>query len=394
MSDDRNRLLIVDDEPKFCAFVERVAARIGLQSKSITETSRFLEILAEYSPTVLMMDLRMPGSDGIQLLHLLRDQGCKANIILASGMDAKVLSTADRLARSHRLRVAGVLKKPIKLEALKRMLLEAAGIADALTAAELERAIERRELCVHYQAQIMRRQDHWSVEGAEALVRWQHPERGLVLPGHFLPMAEEAGLIAPLTDFVVESCIEKLADWQARKLDLRIAINLSAHTIKNLDFPDQVRALLSNHDVPGSRITFELTESVAMADPTLAMDVLLRLRVSGIGLAIDDYGTGFSTLKQLYQLPFDELKIDRTFVDDLPDGDEARAIVRATIEMAHALNMRVCAEGVETREALRYLESVNCDVAQGYYIARPARAEEIESLVGPWHRDALRRIAK
>lgn len=384
MTYDQNRLLIVDDEPQFCSFVERVAARVGLQARSVTDSSEFLEVLKEYVPSVLMMDLRMPGADGIQLLQQLKDFGCKANIILASGMDQKVLSTADRLGRSHQLRMSGFLRKPVKLQVLKRMLREAAGIGQEITVADLETAIARNELCVHYQGQIMRRADQWSMDGAEALLRWQFPNRGIIPPNRFLPLAEESGLIAPITDFVLESCISQLAAWRHRGFELRIAINLSAISIKDLTFPDRVLETLSRHDVPGSQITFELTESVAMADPTAAMDVLLRLRVAGVGLAIDDYGTGFSTLKQLYQLPFDELKIDRTFVEDLPDEDEAQAIVRATIEMAHALNMKVCAEGVETQQALRYLESLDCDQAQGFHIARPVPPMELEPMIGPW----------
>jgi EAL domain-containing protein (putative c-di-GMP-specific phosphodiesterase class I) len=148
---------------------------------------------------------------------------------------------------------------------------------------------------------------------------------------------------------------------------------------------------MDEHDVPGSRLTLELTESAAMADPTKAMDIFLRLRVADLGLAIDDFGTGFSSLKQLYELPFDELKIDRAFVQDLPGDDEARAIVRATIDMGHALGMRVCAEGVETVGALEYLESINCDRAQGVLIGRPASASELERLVGPWRPPRLQR---
>lgn len=391
MADERQRLLIMDDESRFCAFVQKAAARVGLDARSLTDPSQFVRTLRSFRPSVLVVDLKMPGVDGVQLLQSMKDEGCDAQIILVSGMDQRVLATAEKLGRTHGLNVVGALQKPVKLAKLQALLQSAVGVQRRFSPDDLQQAIETGELIVHYQPKIERRNDQWLVNSAEALVRWQHPTEGIVMPGEFVPLAEEHNLIRPLTDHVLHTCVAQVSCWSKRDLECRLAVNLSARSIEDLAFPDRLRRLMDEHDVPGSKFTLELTESAAMADPTKAMDIFLRLRVAGVGLAIDDFGTGFSSLKQLYELPFDELKVDRTFVQDLPGDDEARAIVRATIDMGHALGMRVCAEGVETVPALEYLESIACDHAQGFLIGRPGSASDLEKLIGPWKAPSLRR---
>lgn len=391
MSNVSNRLLIMDDDPKICTFIEKASKRLGFDVVHITDPAAFMETLAQFAPTLLIIDLKMPGSDGVQLLHQLQQAACSADIIVISGMDQKTLHTAERLGRSHGLRMLGVLQKPIILRELESFLREAT--AKNICQEDLEAAIATGELVVYYQPKIARRKNDWVIDGAEALVRWQHPSRGLVMPGDFLPLAEQTELIGPLTDYVLQSSIREASGWMKRGLRRKLAVNLSARLIKDLDFPDRLKQLLAEHDVPASMLTLELTESAAMADPTTAMDILLRLRLIDVGLAIDDFGTGYSSLRQLYELPFDELKIDRSFIQVLPDDDAARAIVRATVDMAHALDLTVCAEGVETQDALKYLESVDCDQAQGFLISRAVPAPEFEQITDPWHSRTLRRAA-
>lgn len=385
--------MIVDDEPKFCAFAKKAAAQLGFDAQCLTDSARFLEVLRSFSPSVLMLDLKMPGRDGIQLLQNLKDDRCSARIILVSGMDQRTLNTAEKLARSHGLAVSGVLQKPVRLAELRSALQSAASNSGRYARADLGKAITADELVVHYQPKITYNNGRWAVCGAEALVRWKHPTDGLVMPGEFLAIAEESNLIGSLTDFVIQTAVRQLSSWLKRGMDLNVAVNISATSIDDLEFPDRLNKVLEDNEVPGSNLTLELTESAAMADPSNAIDVFLRLRINDVVLAIDDFGTGFSSLKQLYELPFDELKIDRAFVTELPGDVEARAIVRATVDMAHALNMTVCAEGVETSGALEYLESVKCDRAQGYLISRAVSAAEFERLIGPWSDQALHRAA-
>jgi EAL domain-containing protein (putative c-di-GMP-specific phosphodiesterase class I) len=378
----QNRLLVVDDEPAICMLIKRVAEPLGFIVQSLTESARFLETLTAFQPSLLILDLKMPDCDGVQLLQQLRDGQSEAQVIVISGMDQRVLNTAEKLGRSQGLRMIGVLHKPLKRGELELKLSDALSDTSVFSRETLKAAISNRELVVYYQPKASRTDRGWSVDSGEALVRWMHPEQGLLLPGRFLPFIEEYGLMEALTDYVVETAISQLADWKRRQIDVRIAVNLSASLVDDLTFPERLTALLQKHEVPGSMLGIELTESTAMADATKAMDIFLRLCVHDISLSIDDFGTGFSSLQQLYQLPFDELKIDRMFIRGLPDDEEARAIVRATVDMAHALNIKVCAEGVETRAALQYLESVHCDRVQGFLISPAVPAAEFEGFLG------------
>ncbi|HEX2138515.1 MAG TPA: EAL domain-containing response regulator [Woeseiaceae bacterium] len=381
----KNRLLIVDDEPAICTIIARIAEPLGFSVESLNNSGQFLQTLKDFQPSLLILDLKMPGVDGVQLLHQVKEGQSDAQVIVISGMDQRVLNTAEKLGRSQGLQMLGVLQKPLQRNELEQRLKEALSASRTHSRADLVAALNERQFVVHYQPKIARDDGAWRVDGAEALVRWQHPVHGLLLPGEFLALMEEYRLIERLTDLVLEAAIRQAAAWKNAGMPLKVAVNLSASLIEDLEFPNRLTALLQEHDVPGSLLTIELTESTAMADATKAMDIFLRLCVNDISLSIDDFGTGFSSLQQLYQLPFDELKIDRMFIGGLPNDDEARAIVRATVDMAHALNITVCAEGVETREALEYLESVNCDRAQGYLIGRAVPAGEFERVMRDWN---------
>jgi len=381
----QNRLLVVDDEPSVCAVIERVAEPLGFVVKSLHHSDQFLQTLRDFQPSLLILDLRMPGFDGVQLLQYLKEGKSEAQVVVMSGMEQRVLNTAEKLGNSLGLRMAGVLQKPLQRTALELHLTNALNITRVYGRDELQAAISNREMLVYYQPKASWNGGTWHIDGAEALVRWMHPDQGLLPPGAFLALIEEYQLIEQMTDYVLSGSIQQVSEWNKTGLPIRIAVNLSASLIDDLGFPSRLTRMLEKYDVPGSLLGIELTESTAMADATKAMDIFLRLCVNDISLSIDDFGTGFSSLQQLYQLPFDELKIDRMFIRGLPDDEEARAIVRATVDMAHALNIKVCAEGVETRAALDYLESVNCDRAQGYLISPAVPAAEFERVVRNWN---------
>jgi EAL domain-containing protein (putative c-di-GMP-specific phosphodiesterase class I) len=375
----------VDDEPAVCAVIRRVAEPLGFEVRALNHPGEFLQTLKEFRPSLLVLDLRMPGSDGVQLLNQVQQTGAATQVIVISGMDQRVLNTAEKLGRSRGLAMAGVLQKPLQRAELEALLKQALDADRTYDVRELTAALTERQFVVHYQPKITRRADEWRIESAEALVRWMHPTHGLVPPSGFLELLEGYQLIGQLTDYVLDIALAQVAQWQAAGIPIGVAVNLSADLVHDLDFPDRVAELLARHGVPGHLLTIELTETMAMADPTKAMEIFMRLRVNDVCLSIDDFGTGFSSLKQLYQLPFDELKIDRMFVGGLPDDEEARAIVRATVDMAHALNIKVCAEGVETRPALQYLESVRCDRAQGYIVSPAVSPAEFERIARNWN---------
>jgi len=238
--------------------------------------------------------------------------------------------------------------------------------------AELRRAIDADELVLHFQPKVsLKSRD---VVGVEALVRWQHPERGMLGPGEFLPMAEQTGLIADVTRWVLEAAVAAAASWRADGRDLPVAVNLAAANVVDANLPDLVAATLTRHGLPASRLECEISENTVMADPRRTHDVLARLRALGVRLSLDDFGTGRSSLSYLKRLPLDEVKIDRSFVAGMAEDDGDAAIVRATIDLARHLGLEVVAEGVETEQVLVGLARLHCDIAQGFLIGRPQPA--------------------
>ncbi|MDA0182352.1 bifunctional diguanylate cyclase/phosphodiesterase [Solirubrobacter phytolaccae] len=244
---------------------------------------------------------------------------------------------------------------------------------------ELRRGIAAGELEVHYQPQtdIARRR----MVGVEALVRWRHPERGLLFPDTFISLAEDLGIVRDLTRHVLQTAVDQAATWRASGHDLSVAVNLALADLLDPELPAVVDAALARSGLPAHRLVLEITEDVAMTDEDHIVAVLARLRDRGVELALDDFGTGLSSLARLRRLPVQELKIDRSFVMGIDAGDEDASIVRMTIELGHALGIRVVAEGVETEAALDLLASQRCDTAQGFHFSRPVPATELTGLL-------------
>jgi diguanylate cyclase (GGDEF)-like protein len=243
---------------------------------------------------------------------------------------------------------------------------------------ELRRALDAEELVLHFQPKVAL--DSGETIGVEALIRWQHPERGLLGPGEFLGIAERTGLIADITRWVLDAAVRQCGEWRREGIDLPVAVNLAAANIVDSTLPDAVAAALQRWDVPGDRLECEISEDTVMGDPRRATDVLERLRALGVRLSLDDFGTGHSSLSYLKRLPLDEVKIDRSFVIGMADDASDAAIVRSTIDLARHLGLAVVAEGVETAEVLHVLASLDCDIAQGFLLSRPLPAAEL----GAW----------
>jgi EAL domain-containing protein (putative c-di-GMP-specific phosphodiesterase class I) len=218
------------------------------------------------------------------------------------------------------------------------------------------------------------------VEGVEALVRWRHPRRGLLLPSEFVPLAERTGHIGALTELVLDASLREARYALSAGRELRVAVNLSPRSLLDDRIVSDVGRLLGRWDVPGRLLQLEITESMLVADPRRAAQVLHALRDMGVGLSLDDFGTGYSSLAQLSELPVDELKVDRSFVARLEDQDPAAsAIVRSTVHLAHELGLRVVAEGVESRPVLAHLEQLGCDAVQGFLFGEPVPHEQLTS---------------
>jgi diguanylate cyclase (GGDEF)-like protein len=240
---------------------------------------------------------------------------------------------------------------------------------------DLRTAIDNNELLLHFQPKLDLRTR--AVEGLEALVRWQHPTRGLVPPDEFIPLAERTGLIHPLTAWVLSSAVAEARCWLDEGLRLPVAVNVSARSVLDPAFPAVVSEILERHGLPASLLDIEITETAMLADPARAFEVLTALAASGAQLSIDDFGVGYTSLSHLKRLPVHELKIDRSFVANMSDDENDAVIVRSTVDLGRNLGLRVVAEGVETEEVSRLLVDVGCDLAQGYLFARPMPAGDV-----------------
>lgn len=378
-------LTIVDDDVDMAALLKEVASDMGFPVRVFHDGSEFQENIGQLGQ-VIVLDLMMPGVDGVEVIRMLASQDCTASLILISGHDRSVLHSAQQLAQEHRLNVAGTLSKPIHMAEF-RLLLSGLNIKPATSkqfqqekVTELDenaliQAIDKQQLILYYQPQINIK--NRTLSGVEGLIRWNHPTRGLVLPYQIMPLVEKHGLMGKLTEVVIKQAVEQSLQWQQAGLRLRISVNVSADNITSLTLPEQLSDLILSKKLDPSILQLEITENALMKKLVTSLDILTRLRLKGFTLSIDDFGTGYSSLSQLHRVPFTELKIDKNFIMNMADDDEAVAIVETCIMLGHKLNMSVVAEGVEDQAILEKLVQLNCDIAQGYYISKPMPAEKL-----------------
>jgi EAL domain-containing protein (putative c-di-GMP-specific phosphodiesterase class I) len=381
-----NRLLVMDDDPDVGAFFGQVGEDLGFETKVLAVPEQFGELVLTFSPTVILLDLQMPGRDGIELLRELSTLDRHPKVLIASGLDSRVLTTATELGISMGVDIAGAFCKPIALDELEVLLVRLKSQKKVLSAVHLKQAIDNGQLVVHYLPKAtFKSPGRWIIEGAEALVRWDHPEYGLLYPKDFIRLAEESGLITEVTDFVFRASMEQARVWFANGLYMELGVNLSAQFLGDLQFPDRLLTLIRENNLDPSMVTLELMETAHMQDPSVALDILARLRVKNINLCLDDFGTGASSLTHLYRMPFSEVKLDNQFTNDMRLREDARALVEGLIYLAHKLKMRACAEGVEDEATLKLLETMHCDKAQGHHIGAAVRAKDLEATIENWN---------
>ncbi len=267
-------------------------------------------------------------------------------------------------------------------DALDAMLAPRAAESLRFSDYDLRRAIDRAQMRVHYLQKYRSTPTGWTLSGVEALLRWDHPDHGLVYPAEFVHMAERHGLIGGLTDLVLQTGLDEIAAWKraGRKLDL--SVNLSSTLVTDTEFPDRLMDCLNQRGVSAEQLNLEITEVASLLDRHDTLAILARLRRMQVGVSLDDFGIGYSSLTHLSQLPFSEVKIDHSIGTSLPKSPQGRSMARAIIDSGHQFGMKVCCEGVENAAALEFLHQARCDFVQGYHLARPMTATALADWIG------------
>ncbi len=394
MGDFPIKILILDDEPFMHKLLVRMLANLGYTQVSTCDNGHVaLELITapNDSPNLILLDLNMPKMDGLEFVRHLVERNYIGSLIFISGEDERMQQSAEKLARAHKITVLGHLHKPTTPEGLAALIGKLAlpsqdaprAVSKAYGADELRAAIAGGELVNYYQPKVMTATGR--VMGVEALVRWRHPQDGIVFPDQFIGVAEEHGLIDDLTRVVLISAFAQAKLWQESGLMLQMSVNLSMDNLASLDFLDLIVDLAAKAGVPPQMVDLEVTETRLMGDLRTPLEILSRLRLKRFRISIDDFGVGHSSLAQLRDIPFDELKIDQSFVHGACSNERLRAMFDSSLGLAKQLRMEVVAEGVEDQADWDFVRNRGCDIAQGYFIARPMPAANIPAWIQSWH---------
>ncbi|MDP8567497.1 GGDEF/EAL domain-containing response regulator [Methylophilus aquaticus] len=388
----KKTILILDQDDDIAKIISLEAESLGFEVRVFKDPICFIEHIPTCAPSHLAIDLIMPSLDGLALLKNLIQIDCKSSIILTSGIGTATLHDAQLTAIKHKLNVRGILDRPFNHLILKNMLSDLTSVdlfADLTTALRgqkfvvdhdtLQEALHKNEFILYYQPQVNLLSGE--IIGLEGLMRWHHPQSGIKLPEVFIPIAEETGLIDQLTEIAIAqgfNFIKKLNSM------LSLSLNISARSIKDNHLVQVLNKYCQQFDIAPQRVVLELTETTTMKDPEKAQDILNHLRTKGFRLSIDDFGTGYSSMAQLAQLPFSELKIDKSFVTTMEHSPKSIKVIASTINLAESLGMATIAEGIENSIAAIGLRELGCHFGQGYYFARPMDQQATVQWLKSW----------
>jgi EAL domain-containing protein (putative c-di-GMP-specific phosphodiesterase class I)/CheY-like chemotaxis protein len=389
------RVLLLDDDSFLLGVQARLLRDMGYPQVGTAGSAEAALMMLQRKPDafdVVVCDLNMPGMDGIEFLRILDARGFNCSVILLSGGDSRIMHTVQRLLKGGRLAILGSIAKPVAPAAMQAALAawqppNLGAIAHlprvpVIGTAELHAANRLGQWVLHYQPKVDVRAG--KLAGVEALVRWNHPEHGLLHPESFIALAEDCGAIDALTEWVLQEAMRQVGAWRARGLQIQMAVNVSLDDLGKPDFARRVASLLKQACAAPQDVTIEITESGLIAPASTALENLVRLRMQRFGLSIDDFGTGHSSLAQLRDVPFTELKVDRSFVQSARNNPSIRPILEGSIGIAKRLGMRSVAEGVETEDDWHLLREIGCDLAQGYFIGVPMAPSELLQWLETW----------
>jgi EAL domain-containing protein (putative c-di-GMP-specific phosphodiesterase class I)/FixJ family two-component response regulator len=385
--------LIIDDSPFLRLLLQNALKSCGLTR--VTETGDGQEALVHLASTdekvdVIFCDLDMPTVDGIQFIRALAAFECPPLLVLLSSAPERTLRAAETLARGAGIEVAGVLQKPFKHKDIQAILCSLPPRKQSgqtrpqieISVEELAGGIAGGEIELYYQPKVSMKTR--ALIGVEALARWNHPTHGMLPPAAFIPLAEKENLASSLTEVVLAKAVAQCAAWRRSGLSCKVAVNLSPKMLTDRALPEKLTMIVSQAGITPEDLILEVTESGMFVDDLLSMEIVARLDLRGYSISIDDFGTGYSSIQQLQRLPFAELKIDRMFVSGASRSSVNQTVIRSSVELARKLKMSVVAEGVETAEDWSFVYAADCDIAQGYFIARPMPANVIIPWAATW----------
>lgn len=394
-SGNLNYLIAEDHEFQRGALVKMLK---GLGAGTIHEAADGREALAVILDPlrpidIVISDMDMPGMDGMEFIRRVGEAGARASFIVASSLERALIASIAAMARAYGVKLLGVVEKPLtraKLETLIALHTPANAQPDgprvagpAFTLEEIAAGLKNDEFEPFFQPKIELATGR--IKGAEALARWRHPQKGIVAPYAFIQPLEDNGMIDDLMWIMLRKSAACCSAWRKAGLDGTVAVNLSVNSLADAQLADRVTELVRGQHLKPRHMVLEVTESAATIDVGKALENLARLRLKGFGLSIDDYGTGYSSMQQLTRIAFTELKIDQSFVTNAAGQESARVILESSLGMAKKLNITSVAEGVETQADWDLLRQIGCDLAQGYFIARPMQAVAYLDWVRGWN---------
>lgn len=385
----KDLLLLVDRDQESMAALHHISESLGCEFVEADRVQELRELLSLRPPSLVVLAIDRLDGDDTEVLDALAQLPNRPPTVLVGSVHARVLASAARAATARGLRIIGTAERPLDLDATERLLAPHLATAPPIERSELEQALTTFELTLQYQPKVAITGELPRIEAVEALVRWHHPRRGVLYPRHFLDAVEEHGLMMQLTDYVMTEAVRQAGQWRARGLTPGMIVNLSPRLVRDRAFPDRLAMLLQENDVPASQFVLDVTEAASSEDRDLMLDVFTRLRILGVGLSLDHFGTGASSLTDLYRMPFSEIKVDWSLIADVTREREAQVIVGAIADLAHTLQLTVCAAGVENRQTYEFVRGAGFDSAQGKFFSPPVNASDIERLLESWPRSQL-----
>ncbi|MGZ5145162.1 MAG: EAL domain-containing response regulator [Burkholderiales bacterium] len=381
---DLSFLIVEDEEFQRQILVEMLRGKVKTVL-SATNGQEAVELLTRHaSIDIIICDLNMPVMDGLEFLRHAGEAGYRGSVLIASALHHTLLAAAEAMSKAYSINLIGVISKPVTWQLLEEAIRRHAAPEPnlhvrsvsrrSLTTDEIMLGLTRDEFEPFFQPKVDLATGR--VVGAEALARWRHPEQGIIAPAAFIKILEDSGKIDELMWVMFRKAIVFCGTLNTMGVDSSVAVNLSLKSLNNVELAGRVAATVERHNLDPSKVCLELTESAATTNLGAALENLTRLRMAGFGLSIDDFGTGYSSMQQLTRIPFTELKIDRSFVTNAVNHEAARVMLTSSLQIARQLNLKSVAEGVETQQEWDLLQELGCDLAQGYFIAKPMEVND------------------